>query len=68
MGATSGAGSADPYGAPEYTHVIGGVRVARSVAVCVTFSKSFFLSVLLFMDSDYPFGIFWPLCRLSFFY
>jgi hypothetical protein len=57
MGATSGAGSADPYGAPEYTHVIGGVRVARSVAVCVTFSKSFFLSFF-----------FWPLCRLSFFY
>jgi hypothetical protein len=26
------------------------------------------LSVLLwFMDSDYPFGIFWPLCCLSFF-
>ena len=25
------------------------------------------LSVLRFMDSDYPFGIFWPLCCLSFF-
>ena len=25
------------------------------------------LSVLLFTDSDYPFGIFWPLCCLSFF-
>ena len=24
------------------------------------------LSVLWFMDSDYPFGIFWPLCCLSF--
>jgi hypothetical protein len=26
------------------------------------------LSVLLFTDSDYPFGIFWPLCCLFFFY
>jgi hypothetical protein len=25
------------------------------------------LSVLRFMDSDYPFGILWPLCCLSFF-
>ena len=25
------------------------------------------LSVLLFMDSDYPFGIFWPLCCLFFY-
>ena len=58
---------------------ISGVRVTRSLVFCVMIYWSLFLllsffllsivlSVLLrFTDSDYPFGIFWPLCWLFFF-
>ena len=41
-----------------------GARVIRSLV----FLLAIVLSVLLrFTDSDYPFGIFWPLCCLFFF-
>jgi hypothetical protein len=55
--------------------VLSGVCVTRSLVLCVMFCRYLFvlflltivLSVLLwFMDSNYPFGIFWPLCCLSF--
>ena len=64
---------------PEHlssTSVFSGFRVARSLVFCGVFCRSLFvlfplaivLSVLLrFTDSDYTFGIFWPLCCLSFF-
>jgi hypothetical protein len=68
MGATSGAGTAYPSGAPDFTPVFSGVRVTRSLLVCVcfvdhclsfcTFFLTIVLSVLQFTDSDYPFGIF----------
>ena len=68
MGATSGAGTACPSGAPEFTPVFSGVRVARSLVLCVYFvvvCPFFFfllaivLSVVLrYTDSDYPFAIF----------
>jgi hypothetical protein len=55
-----------------------GVRVTRSLVLCVCFVivvcnfvlflLAIVLSVLLGLtDSDYPFGIFWPLCCLFFF-
>jgi hypothetical protein len=56
--------------------VFSGVHVTRSLVLYVMFCRSLFvlfllpivLSVLLlFTDSDYPFGIFWPLCCLSFY-
>jgi hypothetical protein len=64
-GVTSGEGTAYPFGAPMFTSGFSGVRVTRSLVLCVCFVDrylSFFLanvlSVLLrFMDSDYPFGI-----------
>jgi hypothetical protein len=37
MGATSGAGTAYPSGAPEFTTVFSGVRVIRSLVLCVCF-------------------------------
>ena len=62
MGITSGARTAHPSGAPEFTPVFSGVRVTRSLVlwVCfVLFLLAIVLSVLLrFTDSDYPFGIF----------
>jgi len=36
-GATSGAGTAYPSGAPEFTPVFSGVRVTRSLVLCVCF-------------------------------
>ena len=74
MGATCGAGTAYPYGWPEFTPVVSGVRFVRSLVFCVLFCRSLFvlfllaivLSMLWFMASDYPFGTFWPLNCLSF--
>ena len=37
MGATSGAGIAHFSGAPEFTQVFSGVRVTRSLILCVCF-------------------------------
>ena len=58
----TGAASAFPYRPPSWCPVL----VARSFVFCVVFCRSLFvlflmaivLSVLRFMDSDYPFGIF----------
>jgi hypothetical protein len=58
--------------------VFSGVRVTRSLVLCVCFVivvcnfvlflLAIVLSVLLGLtDSEYPFGIFWPLCCLFFF-
>jgi hypothetical protein len=67
MGATSGAGPADPSGAPEFARFFCGVRATLSFVsrVCFVDRCLFFsllvvvLSVLLrFTDPDYPFGIF----------
>ena len=67
MGATSGAGPADPSGAPEFTRFFCDVRATLSFVsrVCFVDRCLFFsllvvvLSVLLrFTDSNYPFGIF----------
>ena len=66
MGATSGAGTAYPPGAPEVTPSVSGVHVIRSLVLCVfcgslfvLFLLAIVLSVLLwYADSDYPFGIF----------
>ena len=76
---TSGAGIDYPFGAPGCTPGFSGVRVARSLVLCVRFWRSllvlFFaivLSVLRFTDSDYPFGIFklfvMPISYISFFF
>jgi hypothetical protein len=51
-----------PAGTPEFIPVFSGVRVARSLILCVMFCRSLFvlfllvivLSVLWFTDSDYP--------------
>jgi hypothetical protein len=57
--------------------VFSGVHVTRSLVLYVMFCRSLFVLfllpivlnvLLLFTDSDYPFGIFWPLCCLSTFY
>ena len=68
MDATSGAGSAYPSGAPEFTLGFSGVRVTRSLALyvccvdrCLSFCTFFFwqlCSVLRYTVSDCPFGIF----------
>ena len=58
--------------------VFSGVRVTRSLVLCIyfvdrclslcTFPLASVLSVLLrYTDSDYSFGIFWPVCCLFFF-
>jgi hypothetical protein len=66
-GASSGAGTAYPSEALEFTPVFSEVRATRSLVLCGMFCRSLFvlflfaivLSVLLlFMGSDYPFGIF----------
>ena len=67
-GATNGAGTAYPSGAPEFTH---GLRVTRSLVLCVMLCRSLFVLLSFFFlpmcclsffdrytDSDYPFGIF----------
>jgi hypothetical protein len=66
LGATSGAGTAYPSGAPEFTPDFFGVHVTRSLVLYVCFVDHYFsfffwpfvLSVLRFTESDYPFGIF----------
>ena len=66
-GATSGAGTANPFGTHELTPGFQWVRVTRSLIYMCMFCRSLFvlfllgfvLSVLLrFTDADYPFGIF----------
>ena len=68
-GATSGAGTAYPSEAPEFTPVFSGVRVTPSLVVCVICRSLFVLMfffffvilsffLLRFTDSDYLFGIF----------
>ena len=59
-----------PSGAPEFTPVISGFRVARSSDFCVMFCRSLFVLLFLFFwslcclfyfrftASDYPFGIY----------
>jgi hypothetical protein len=53
------------------------VRIARYLVLCVIFCRSLFVhlsfghcvvcpSSILFTASDYPFGICWPMCCLSF--
>jgi hypothetical protein len=37
MGSTNGAGTAYPSGAPELTPIFSGVRVTRSLVLCVCF-------------------------------
>ena len=39
MGATSGAGTDNPSGAPEFTSVIYGIRVIQSIVFCVVFCR-----------------------------
>jgi hypothetical protein len=67
--ATSGALTASPAGAPEFTPVFSRVRVTQSLVWCVCFIDSclsfcaFLLAIVLsvlhqYTDSDYPFGIF----------
>ena len=69
MGTISGAETAYPSGAPDYTPGFCGVRVDRSlvfsvvfllIVVCpfVHFHLAIMLSVLRFTDLHYPFGIF----------
>ena len=70
-GVTSGAGTAYPSGAPEFTTGFSGVRVTWSLVLYVyfvdrcwsflafvLFLMAIVLSVLRYTDSDYPFGIF----------
>ena len=57
-GVTSGARTAYPSEAPEFTPGFSGVRVARSLVFCVVFCRSLFVLLSFF---------FWPLCFLSFF-
>ena len=67
---TSGAGTDYPFGAPGCTPGVSGVRVTRSLVLCVRFAIVLF--VLRFTDSDYPVGIFklfvMPISYISFFF
>jgi len=56
MGATCGAGTAYPSGAPEFTPGFSGVFVARSLVFCEMFYRSFFVLVSFF---------FWPINSMS---
>ena len=61
-GATSGAGTANTSGAPEFTPVFSGVCVTGSLVLCVCLvDRCLFFwplcCVLPYTDSDYPFGI-----------
>ena len=58
MVATSGAGTADPSGAQEFTPVFSGVRATRSLVFMCMFCRSLFVLLYIF---------FWPLCCLFFF-
>ena len=52
-GATSGAGTAYPSGTPEFTPVLCGVRVARSLVLCVCFvDRCLFFCLLRYTDYD----------------
>ena len=51
-------GTANPPGAPEFTAVFNGVRVARSLIFCVMFCRLLFVLLFFFFCS---------LCCLSFF-
>ena len=53
IGATSGAGTAYPSGAPEFTPIFSGVCVTRSLVLMCMFCRSLFVF------------FFWPLCCLS---
>ena len=46
-GVTCEAGTASHSGAPEFTPVFDGVRVARSLVLCVMFCRSLFVLFLL---------------------
>jgi hypothetical protein len=64
-GVTCGAGTACPSGAPEFTAGFSGIRVTRSLILCVMFCRSLLvlflyaiaLSVLRFTAPAYPFGV-----------
>ena len=75
MGATSGAGTAYPSGAPEFTLWFSGVHVTQSLVFSVVFCRSLFVLLSFFLwrlycfsfsitDSDYTFGIFLLSCIL----
>ena len=69
-GVASGAGTAYPSGAPEFTPIFNGVRVTQSLVLyvcfvdrCLSFCIFFFLAIVLsvllrYADSDCPFDIF----------
>ena len=76
MDATSGAGTAYPFGAPAFTPVFSAVGVTRSLVLCVCFVDLclsfvlFLLAIVLFVllrytVSDYPFGIFKLFIRIT---
>ena len=48
MGITSGAVTANPTRAPEFILSFGGVRVTRSLVLCVVFCRSLFLLLYFF--------------------
>jgi hypothetical protein len=57
-GATSGAGTAYPSGAPEFTPVFSGVRVTRSLVSCVCFVDGCLFLLYFFSNvhlHPYPF-------------
>ena len=66
MSATGGAGTVYQNGVPEFILVFSGVRVTRSLVLCVMFCRLLFVIFLLaivaallrFVASEYPFGIF----------
>jgi hypothetical protein len=57
-GVTSGAGTDYPSRAHEFIPGFSGIRVTRSLLLCVMFCRSLFFLLSFF---------FWPLCRLFFF-
>jgi len=56
-GATCGAGIACPSEEPEFSPVVSGVRITRSLVLCVMFCRSLFVLLSFF---------FWPFCCLLF--
>ena len=50
-GVTSGAGTANPSGEPDFTPVFSGVGVTRSLVFCVMFCRSLFVLLSLFIWS-----------------
>jgi len=58
-GVTNGAGTANPSGAPEFTHVFSGVRHARSLVSFVMFCRSLFVLESFFFWPSYflPFDL-----------